>query len=292
MRDRETAQNILLVICLVALGLMSSACNLLSTKKSIQRAQGFYSIGVKQSNLGQFRQALASLKRAEELNPDNYWIQEALGGTFHRMGQFKMALVHYKKALDIQPKSPRGNNNLGSVYISLGKWPQAIKYLNIALSNMLYQTPCFARANIAWAYHKLKNYKKADKYFALVVRTCPRVCQAHRLRGLAAHERKMHQQAKKSFQELRVRCKKYLPGYFFLARSYVALKEFDSARPLLRECVDKSDKYPQVQNRCRTLLSSLPRKKAVKPNPIAAPRKAQEKAFIYIKPVNSPSNRR
>lgn len=249
--------------------------------QNVQRAQTFYTIGVKQSNLGQFREALASLKRAEEFDPDNYWIQEALGGTLLRMGQASLALKHYKKALDNQPKSPRGWNNLGTVHMALEQWSDAIKAFKKALGNMLYQTPCLAYINIAWCYHKISNPQESDKYFNLAIDTCPRMCQGHRLRGMAAYERKQYDQAAQSFQHLTSYCKDFLPGYYQLGLAHVALRQFEKARKALTHCVEHSDKLPAVQQSCRQLAQNLP-----KPVESSAPSSSPptESSDIYIKP--------
>lgn len=258
-----------------------SLCGCLGERlQNTRRAQTFYSIGVKQSNMGQFREALASLKRAEELDSDNYWIQEALGGNLLRMGQPQLALAHFKKALDNQPKSPRGWNNLGTVYMALEQWPQAILAFQNALNNVLYQTPCLAYINIAWCHHKTRNYKESDKYFDMAADSCPRICQGHRLRGMAAYERKNYEQASQSFKHLTTYCKKFLPGYYQLGLTYVALKQYEEARKTLTYCVEQSDKMPTVQQSCRQLAQNLPRPTVSTP----ASTPPNESSYIYIKP--------
>lgn len=274
---------------LLALGFASlQGCSFGSVTKNARRARAFYNIGVKQSNKRMYRQALASLKRAEEYDPNSYWIQEALGGTFLRMSRPQLALKHYKKALALQPKSPRGWNNVGTTYMVMKQWKNAIVAYQSALKNVLYQTPCFARINLAWCYHKVNDFKQSDKYFQLATSKCPRFCQGHRLHGLASYERKLYSRAAGAFDQLTKRCKKFLPGFYHLGRTYFAAKRYQEARKPLLHCVEKSDKLPSLQASCRQIVTKLPRVRLSRKVPPA--NKANNEpsnSFIYIKPVPS-----
>lgn len=264
-------------------------CTFGSMAQNTRKARAYYNIGVKQSNKGLYRQALASLKRAEEFDGNSYWIQEALGGTFLRMSRPKLALQHYKKALALQPKSPRGWNNVGTTYMVLKQWKNAINAYHSALKNVLYQTPCFARINLAWSYHKIGDFKQSDRFFALATTKCPRFCQGHRLHGIASYERKQFSRAAGAFSQLTQRCSKYLPGFYHLGRTLFAAKRFQEARKPLLHCVEKGDKYPDMQTQCRHIAQRLPR---VRQQPRALPSSTKNveadsnDSFIYIKPVD------
>lgn len=249
-----TKQLVSLTLCVVALVLYPS-CATLPTEQSIKRARAFYRIGVRESNKGRFRQALAALTRAKELNPYDYWIREAMGGTLLRMQKPKLALTQYQKAVELQPKSPRGWNNLGSAHMAQGNYRQAIEAFKTSLKNILYQTPCFSQMNLGWAYHKLKQPEQAEQYLATATRTCPRLCQGHRMQGLVLHSNKKYSAAQQSFLELTKRCKKYPVGHYWLAKNHIAQKHFYAAVQSLRTCIKHSEKYPQVRGTCRQLMS-------------------------------------
>jgi tetratricopeptide (TPR) repeat protein len=245
----------ILYVFLISCGICSSACITLGPNpKDIQRAETFYSIGVRQANDGQHRQALASLMKAQELHPNNYWIQEAIGGVFMQIGRPKTAIIHYRKALSIEPKSPRGWNNIGTAYMAIGQWQQAIKAFHIALDNVLYQTPCFARINIGWAYHKIGDSKRSQQYFNQTKMACRRYCQGHRLSGLAAFEDKKYKIALESFKQLTTLCEDYAEGYYWLARSLFELKDYQQAISNLRRCLKLSRPQSELQQHCTNYL--------------------------------------
>lgn len=250
-------------ICYMGIGTWllgsSTACTQQVDTNSVRRARAFYRIGVKQSNKGRYREALAALTRASELNPNDYWIREATGGTLLRMGFAKKALTHYRKALDIEPKSPRGWNNLGTAHMALGEWKQAIFAFRRSLKNIMYQTPCFSQMNLGWAYHKNKEHDNARKYLFLATRTCPRLCQGYRLYGIAMYQQRSFKKAQENFQELTKRCEKFPTGHYWLAKTHIAQKHFHAALSPLRECITRSQKVEELRNQCRKMMSTTQR---------------------------------
>ena len=225
------------------------------TRGQVKKARSLYRLGVNQSNKGMHRQAMVVLKQAEKLNPRSYWIQEALGGTLMRMKMPKLALVHFRKALDINKKSPRGWNNLGTAYMVMKNWKEAIKSFQMALKNILYQTPCFAQMNLGWSYHKAKNNKKALFYLGRSIAVCPRLCQGHRLLGKVFFESKNYSKAVVSFRKLSQYCKKYPEGHYLLAQSLVKEKQYSKAIQSLRLCLKLSEKYPTIKSACQSLMN-------------------------------------
>ncbi len=225
------------------------------TKSQIRKARSLYRLGVQQSNSGNFRQALVVLKQAEELNPRSYWIQEAIGGTLMRMKRPELALKHFKKALDINPKSPRGWNNLGAAYMSMQRWNKAIDAFQMALKNILYQTPCFAQMNLGWAYHQVKKDKEALFYLNKATAVCPKLCQGHRLKGKLLFDLKRYSQAENSFKKLSTLCQKFPEGHFLLAQALIKEKKYEASIKSLRMCLKLSEKYPVIRSACRSLLN-------------------------------------
>lgn len=245
----------ILCACIWSAGITTS-CIQPVTPARAKRARAFYRIGVKESNKGHYRQALAALTRAAELNPEDYWIQEAKGGTLLRMGFPKKAIGHFKKALSIEPKSPRGWNNLGTAYMATGNWKEAIYALKKSIKNILHQTPCFSQMNLGWAYHKSGDIKNAQAYLNLSIRTCPKICQGHRLYGLAMYEQKQYKKAQQGFEALVKRCAKFPQGYYWLAKSHLSQKQYHAALEPLRECIQRGKKIPKLLSSCRQMMSS------------------------------------
>ena len=250
----RTKKRILLLALLLSVKL--AGCFAGPSPGDIRRARTFYNIGVNRAQNGKYREALAFLKRAENLNPKDYWIQEAIGGVYLALRQPKLALKHYRKALQIEPKSPRGWNNLGTVFLELKEWEKAISAFKTALNNLLYQTPCNAQINLAWAYHKAGKKNSSKKAFREAVKICPKFCQAHRLHGLAAYKWKEYKLSESSFLKLTQLCPDFAPGYYWLAKVRIAQKKYRRALPAIYRCLELAKKFEPVKKPCSKLLST------------------------------------
>ena len=237
-------------------------CLLGTTYKQKKRARSLLKLGIHESNQGQFRRALAILIQAEQADDQNYWVQEALGGTYMRMGQFEHALTHFRRALKISPRSPRGWNNLGSAYMALRRWKMAVNTLQKAVDNLLYQTPCIALANLGWAYQKIKKPQQALKYLARTLKECPRLCQGHRMLGKVYYAQKKLEQARQSFYRYTLYCKKFPEGFFLLANTELQLKRYRDAVRTSRRCLKLTEEKPAKKRACYSIFKKAQTKVA------------------------------
>lgn len=248
-------QRLRILFLLATLSVLSAACVTFPSKKDIRQAENLYQLGVEQTNRGEYRAALAILFRAEKLNPHDYWIQEAIGGTMMHMGRPEMALKHFLRSLELNAASPRGWNNLGTAYSALERWPKAIEAYEKALESILYQTPCFAEMNLGWAYHKVGQAGKARLYLQRATHGCPKICQGHRLAGLIALDHKRFEDAALSFGQLTTLCKDFLPGHLLYARSLLPLKKYTEAVASLQTCSQQAQtSQPELSRTCQKTL--------------------------------------
>ncbi|MCB9643002.1 MAG: tetratricopeptide repeat protein [Myxococcales bacterium] len=242
-------------------------CATIPTSKEAKQAQNLWELGVRQANRGEFRQAMVILKRGEKLDPNNYWIQEALGVTLLRMRRPKLARQHFERALEIQNQSPRAWNNLGTAYSALSMWTKAIQAYEKALENVLYQDPCNAEMNLGWAYHMSNNPNKAVEYLIKATSHCPRICQGHRMLGLVYRAQGKLVNAEEALREVVKLCSKFPPGYYRLAQILSEQKKYKEALPILQKCRDISqDKQPAVQRACNKLSEHILRRSTAATN--------------------------
>jgi len=85
------------------------------------------------SLLVQRREALAALKMATELLPDDFEAHSNLGATFKDLGHFGDAAASYKQALKIKPDYAEVHGNLGFVFQDLGQREGAVVSFRRAL---------------------------------------------------------------------------------------------------------------------------------------------------------------
>ena len=97
---------------------------------------------------GNFREGLANLRKAVELDPKNAEIQHELALVYRNLGEYQLSLRHFKKALVLKPELSEAWNNLGTLYLLNEKWDEAIAGFQKASEDILYKTPYFAYHNI------------------------------------------------------------------------------------------------------------------------------------------------
>jgi tetratricopeptide (TPR) repeat protein len=71
--------------------------------------------------------ALAYIKKAVELKPDNGYILDSLGWVYYRLGRFDEAREQLEKAVQLAPDDPNIYDHLGDVYVSLKDFDKARK---------------------------------------------------------------------------------------------------------------------------------------------------------------------
>ncbi|MBI3479314.1 MAG: tetratricopeptide repeat protein [Nitrosomonadales bacterium] len=96
-------------------------------------AEAHYNLGVTQKSLGQLDAAVASYRRAIELKPDSADAYNNLGHALQDLGQFDGAQVAYRRALELNPNYVGAHYNLGNVLRDIGRLDDAIASCRRAL---------------------------------------------------------------------------------------------------------------------------------------------------------------
>jgi Flp pilus assembly protein TadD len=66
-------------------------------------------------------EALAMLKRAVELRPEDGFIIDSLGWAYFRMGDYKSAIRYLEQAIQLEPSEATVNDHLGDAYWRVGR---------------------------------------------------------------------------------------------------------------------------------------------------------------------------
>ena len=85
------------------------------------------------AQLGQGKDALAALRRAAELLPEDPEAHGNLGGVLSARGDWEAALVSLRRSLSLQPRNPQALIDAGDVQRAVGRPREAINLYQWAL---------------------------------------------------------------------------------------------------------------------------------------------------------------
>lgn len=159
------------------------ACASTQDPQRKKKAEAARNLGEAYLSEGNFTLALRELLKAEDLNPNDPYLQNDIGLAFYGKRMYDRAIRHYKKALDLKRDYAPAMNNLGNAYMAQEQWDSAIEYYEQALNSTLYATPHFPLSNLGAVYYEKKDYRRSEKYYLEALELQSDFVQA--LRGLA-----------------------------------------------------------------------------------------------------------
>jgi len=104
-------------------------------------------------DLGQYREAIAAVQKAEALDRERTDVYNLMGYCYYRLREHEEAIACFKRVLELNPASAIDYANIGSNYRDMGDREKAVRYYRLALE--LDPTIDFARENL----EKLENEK-------------------------------------------------------------------------------------------------------------------------------------
>ena len=128
----------------------------------------YYRKAVSENELGKYNDALVSINKANDLNPNNVKFLNELGYTYYLLKNKDDALIYYDKALVIDPKSLTALNGRADVSRKLKKdHAEAI----VLYAKTLVINPKNIKANYwtGWCYNELGKYSDAIPYLKKVI---------------------------------------------------------------------------------------------------------------------------
>jgi len=137
--------------CHLALGEHGKALRFFETALALgpkeQDIPSIYSyMGVCLKDLGQFREAIAALHKAETLDRERTDVYNLMGFCYYKLKEHETAIECFKRVLELNPASAIDYANIGSNYRDMGDRDRAIRYYRLALE--LDPTIDFALKNL------------------------------------------------------------------------------------------------------------------------------------------------
>ena len=159
-------------------GLLLVSLMLSCTTKNVEEdqralAEASRNLGEAYLREGKIRYALRELKKAEQLYPDDYILQDDLGLAYFYLENQDRAIFHFKKALALKDDYSPARNNLGNAYAANKEWKKAIEQYKIASEDLVYATPHFPLSNLGLVYYELQDYELAERYFYKALKIKP-----------------------------------------------------------------------------------------------------------------------
>jgi len=110
-------------------------------------------LGLCLKDLGQYREAIAAVRKAETLDHERTDVYNLMGYCYYKLKEHEKAIDCFKRVLKLNPASAIDYANIGSNYRDMGDRKKAVRFYRLALE--LDSTIDFARENL----EKLKNKK-------------------------------------------------------------------------------------------------------------------------------------
>jgi len=149
-----------------SLGHASDGLNLLLSVESrfSEEARFQFRVGVLYDKIGKRSQSIERMKKVIKLDPRDAQAHNFLGYTYAEMGiNLEEALAHIKRALEIRPDDGFFIDSLGWTYYQMKRYGEAVRYLEKAVE-LVNDDPTILE-HLGDAHHARKENRQALKYY-------------------------------------------------------------------------------------------------------------------------------
>lgn len=255
-----------MLACVLLLGV--GGCKTV-TPEDKQKAQDTTAIAVDHMSNGRYREALAELLKAEQINPEDAETQYSLGLTYlYGFKRYQDAREHLDRALVLRKDFSEAENVYGVTLMEEGRYPEAIPHFERAMSNLLYTTPQYAEQNLGWALYKMGRSEEGLAHLQHATEVAPELCGGYYQLGVAYGELAQPEQSIKWYEAFRAKCdgtalSQYVPPaqlaevVYRLGMAYLKAGNAEQARGTLQDCITRFGKQAIAQE-CQKSLNVVP----------------------------------
>ncbi len=214
------------------LGLVLVSCASKTDETKSKQSALYFGAGTQSLMDQQYTQALTSLMKANELDPDNSDILNNLGMAYYFKGEKDLAIKHLKRSLKINEKNSDTRLNLASIYFKDGNFVMAEKLYKEVLQDLTYDKQARTLYNLGiLELQNKKNTSAAEHYFKKSVKEDENYCPAFFQLGLIQFDRRQFNKALKNFKDATMgTCYSSVSAHYYQALCYTELHQFDMAR--------------------------------------------------------------
>lgn len=175
---KKQYHNLIVPVCIFTGGYVFFNANIFNVKQ-VNPGMNYCTLGVAYKEQGNLDKAVASYKRAIELDPEHADSYYNLGNIYAQNKQFTIARDLYRKAISIDPLAARAYSNLGNVYFETNKLDSALIFYKKAIElEPDYATP-YCHAGLV--YLEIGDFARAESIWLDCLRVIPQSQRAREL---------------------------------------------------------------------------------------------------------------
>lgn len=214
-------------------------CSCSSSKKlKNERLASLYFGAGTQSLIDQkYTDALNSLLKANEIDPNNPEILNNLAMAYYFKGQTDLATNTLKETLKLDPKNSDAKTNLASIIYRQGEVEEAVALYKEILKDLTYEKQARTYFNLAAIeINHYKNKRKAEEYLNLAIKEDENFCSAFTVLGKMYFERGQFKTALNNFRSAGMgTCFNDPVPHYLSALTLIKLSRLEEARIKLAE---------------------------------------------------------
>jgi type IV pilus assembly protein PilF len=162
------------VLCFIVLMLLLTACSSTPPKQTSVQNEGYVIQAVQYMNAGRLDAALASVKKALQVNPESADAYTVAGLIYNKNNQTEQAERYFKRALSYEPDHSAAQTNYASFLCKHDKPLEAEKIYLAAANNKKNAQPDVAYTNAGLCVLGIPDKVKATNYFSKALKINPK----------------------------------------------------------------------------------------------------------------------
>lgn len=222
---------------LLILGIVVVLAGCSSGKKTNNKAEAHYFLGISYLQEKNPTLALKEFLLAEQIESGNADLQAALAQAYQLKNAYPEAEKHYLRALKMRKNDPQIQNNLASLYLDMKNWEEAIRYFRLASENLIFTGQVNALNGLGYAQHQKGEYQEAVASFRKALAENPRNAQTHCMLGVSYSALGKLDLAMSEFRQALVSAPNYARVYYQMGLVYRRQGENSKAGEAFRETV-------------------------------------------------------
>lgn len=212
-----------------------------------KKADTLYTQGTNDLVAKRYQQALISLLKAKELDPNNTKVRTNLGMAYYFREQPVLAITELKDAINLDKKNSDAKMNLATIYMEQNKIKEAKNLYNEVVADLTYSALFRVHYNLALLNLKIGDRKSAFDELKAAIKEKDDYCQAHYKLGELYTEEYKYREAYLSYVEgTKGTCVSLPEPHFAVAEALINLNRIDDARKKLEMIIEK---FPKTEFR-------------------------------------------
>jgi len=198
-----------------------------TVKKSPNKAQPHYNLGIVLSRQGEINKAIIQYTRAIQISPYYAKAHNNLGNALMDQGQSHEAMSHYTKALRTDPEGEEVHNNLGKAFMEQGQLGKAKIHYNKALE--INPDSAEVHNNFGILFEKQGKSQKAINHYKEALQINPDYADVHNnLGNIMRQYGKFHEAIAYYNEALRLK-PEFFQAHYNMANTLMNLGQFEEA---------------------------------------------------------------